>query len=840
MKYAEYPLFEEGYINRFITTGIYIKPQKFTRAVLSGNVNEWLKKGFSIHENPCRKEFTAERKKSIPPYIDLSQYSMEDKIEVFENSKELSVYFPFGNIGMEESGFYYTPTYLRSYSYTIVKSEKDEKISFELTTCGGVTLWVNDQLVTDFTPFTRNMKKTCVVTVDLKKGENKFIFCLDDLAERDTDYYFQIRRIGEGSLSICLPLNDNISIDELQKMEMMLEDISFEKEAYISEPLYLQMCNQLNHPLDFTVSIIPGEFIEKMENQQTLIHTRTLSLLEKQRRIKLLDKDEILPGYYYFSIMFQISGIKISRKIGNQLVNKDFLRKSSENLAERKRQALEVVAHQHVDNVYKSAVLFKLGINLEKAERIIREELPGVQQRKDCSDFHFVIVLYIYHSFAHLISDELKKEIEETMIHYRYWIDEPGDDVMWFFSENHALLFHICQFLAGSYLPEAVFVNSGSTGEELREKAIGLLNHWFHNFFEEFITEWNSNAYIPVDVLGLGTLYNLTEREDDLHQKAEKALDMIFYCLAMNEHKGAVMTSFGRTYEKEMKGNYNAGTTSLLYVAYNTGYLNCHSIGYLSLILGDYEAPLEYRKLLGLKGNQELIHQNTQGFEKHVNLYLYKNADVLLSTAIGFKPFERGYQEHIVQAVIDETAQVFINHPGESHPYGSGRPNFWAGNGVLPMAMQFENISILKYDIEESHRIDYTHAYIPLCEFKQYRGDLQSIVLEKAGGYIGVKAMNKLVMQDEGPCKHREFLSEGRLNVWVIKVARSSDYKNLEEFYEDFSETTISLNQEKEVKVTEHTGMVYTIDKNNECFVNGETIYHYPLSVKGELDIKGE
>ena len=59
---------------------------------------------------------------------------------------------------------------------------------------------------------------------------------------------------------------------------------------------------------------------------------------------------------------------------------------------------------------------------------------------------------------------------------------------------------------------------------------------------------------------------------------------MIFYSLRVNAHKGAVMTSFGRSYEKEMKGNYNAGTTSLLYLAYGDGYLNracngLHSFG---------------------------------------------------------------------------------------------------------------------------------------------------------------------------------------------------------------------------------------------------------------------
>ncbi len=836
MKYVEYPLFAEGYINRFLTTGIFTKTHKFTKETLSGRVNEWLKKGFSIHENPCRKEFKARRKEELPAYIDLSTYGPEEEVSVFGESRGLGMYFPFGNIGLEESGFYYTPTYLRSYSYAVIKAEKKETVEFELTTCGGMTLWVNDRFVTDYIPFTRNRMKSTRVFIDLKEGENKFIICLDDLAERDTDYYFRIRRIGKSRLSILLPVKDRVSVKQLKNMELMLDQICFEKEAYISEPVKLQMCNYCGKPLDFEVMITPGEFIEKMEDTWKLAQTRSYRLKEDQKIVKLLHSDEILPGYYYFTVKFESEGIVLKRKIGNQLVQKEFLKFHEERLKDRKQHALEIAAEYNVENVYKSAALFKLGRNYEKAEQIILEELNGVRQRRDCSDFHFIIIIYIYRTFSHLISEKLKDGIEETMRNYRYWIDEPGDDVMWFFSENHALLFHVCQYLAGEYLPDQIFSASGCMGRQLHEKAVGLLEEWFEGLFNEFITEWNSNAYIPVDVLGLGTLYNLTDKDSEIHQKAKKALDMIFYALSINEHKGAVMTSFGRTYEKELKGNYNAGTTGILYVAYNAGYLTRGVIGYLSLILGDYEAPEEYKKYLRLTGGRELIHQNTQGFEKHVNLYLYKNADVLLSTAVGFKPYQRGYQEHIVQATIDELAQVFVNHPGESHPYGSGRPNFWAGNGVLPMGMQYRNVSILKYDIEDSNRIDYTHAYVPLAEFKQYMGETHMIVLEKDGGYIGVKAMNGLVMQEDGPCRHREFVSPGRQNVWVIQVAGSREYKSLKEFFQAFDSIEIAMNEEKEVTVTDGAGMKYFIDRENVCYVNGEKVYRYPLTVGGILE----
>ena len=45
--------------------------------------------------------------------------------------------------------------------------------------------------------------------------------------------------------------------------------------------------------------------------------------------------------------------------------------------------------------------------------------------------------------------------IDAAILGYRYWMDEPGNDVQWYFSENHALLFHTAAYLAGHLLPDA-------------------------------------------------------------------------------------------------------------------------------------------------------------------------------------------------------------------------------------------------------------------------------------------------------------------------------------------------------------------------------------------------
>lgn len=838
MNYLEYPLFAEGYINRFLITGVYTKRQQFEKAVLQGRVNEWLKKGFAIHENPCRNEFVSERRKSLPEYLDLHDCKNGDQVTVFNQRHPLSVYFPFGNTGVDASGFYYEPTYLRMYGYVELYSESADEMVFELETCGGITLWVNEGLVTDFTPFTRNLVKRTQIAVSLKKGNNRLLVCLDDLAERDTDFYFRIKCIGNHGLKMRIPADSAVRETVLDQIEECLNQIYFDREVYISENVSLNIRNPFAEPFHLEVIITPGEFIEKMQDSWKLILTKEYEMMPDQNTLNLLEPDEISPGYYYFTVKADYQGIIIARKIGNQLVLREFLKHHEESLQERKACAAEAILKYAPENTYKAAVLLLTGRDQERAESIILEELEGVRKRKDCSDFHFIVMIFIYHRFYSSLSVRLKQELENAMAGYRYWIDEPGDDVMWFFSENHALLFHCCQYLAGSYLPDRLFLNSGKYGKEVKVRGEELLNEWFEAFFREFITEWNSNAYIPVDVLGIGTLYNLTEPGSGLHEKAKRALDMIFYSLCLNTHKGAVMTSFGRTYEKEMKGNYNAGTTSLLYIAYNAGYLNRACIGCLPLILGDYEAPAEYRKYACLKENQYLIYQNTQGFEQHVNLYLYKNADVLLSTAIGFKPFQRGYQEHIVQAAIDETAQAFINHPGEPFPYGSGRPNFWAGNGYLPLAVQIHNTSIIRYHIPEEERIDYTHLYAPISEFSGYYGEDGILILEKDGAYIAVRALNGLKMEEAGPNRFREFISYGRDNVWIVRVGSIKEHGGMRRLTQVMKQFQIEMEDDR-TRVVDETGEVYCLDREQSLFIHGHKAYEYPFTVKGNVVLGG-
>ena len=455
MKHFIYNLEPEGYINRFLTAGTFCRPGEYARATLSGTVNEWLEKGFSVYENPCRREMIGQRTGALPEYVDLSGYGLGAEVEVFGCRKPVELYFPFGNQGVDFSEFYFNPTYLRTYCYTGLFAPEEERAEFELQTCGGLTLWVNGQLVEDFIPFTRNMVKRRRVSAALCRGMNKIVVCLEDLAERDTDYYFRLRYLGDQKLKICIPAEDEVDVDEVDRLEGMLKDMAFDREVYLGGPVELSLENPLGRQVDIEAVYKP--VADKIAHSETLVRRSKYRLAAGAKSLRLFDAERELPGFYYFTIGCRSGQVWVRRKIATQIFNRELLLSGPDTLEGRKRRALQYLADTEVDNVYKAAAILATGGDRKRAGGIILEELAGIDARKDCSDFHLIVVLQIVKRFGELLEPEVREEVRRVILNFRYWIDEPGNDVMWFFSENHALLFHICQYYAGTLYPNEVF-----------------------------------------------------------------------------------------------------------------------------------------------------------------------------------------------------------------------------------------------------------------------------------------------------------------------------------------------------------------------------------------------
>ena len=835
MKNAVYAPEAGRYINRFLETPVFEKPEEFQKTVMSGKVNEWLKYGFSINDNPCRKEFIEKKLAAVPSRPDTGRWVTGGTAELMGKEVPVLLYFPYGNVNVDHSGFWHTPTSLISYYVTWLRSEEDlGEVQFRLSTCGGVTAWFNGRETVCFRPFTRNMVKETEFTAGIHKGRTEIVICLEDLAERDTDYYFRLQMMRTDGVSIFLPLNDECDPADLKDLEQILSDACVCTDHAPEGSIRVTLDNPAGHDRTITAFLNDTGFFSRFQGSGPQFKREQHHLVPGPNEIMIKVPRDEAPGYYAVQLEGSAGPVRLTRRLGLQFTRKEWFPKEYHDLETRKKELLRFAREQTPPNCYRAVALLAEGKEIEKANRMLRNELPLIRAHGDCSDFFLIAHLYALKAFRPLLEPDVIGKIEDAVLTFRYWIDEPGNDVMWFFSENHALGFHACQYIAGKMFPDSVFEASGLTGREAEAKALRLLGIWFDAFEEEFMTEWNSNAYLPVDATAFAFLLLMVEKDDPLRERIIRGLDRLFRCLCLYTVNHCYLSSYGRSYERQLNGNLVNGTTSLMYYGYGEGGFTGETGPYVPLCLSDYVPPPEYREYLYPGKDRYLWSTNNQGYERHVDLTLYKTDHVLLSAANAFKPYKPGYQEHICEAAIDALTYCFVNHPGETCAFGSGRPSYWAGNGCLPLAAQWMDFSVLRYKNPGSSIVRYTHAYFPREAFERVIHGDDWYAGEKNGGYLFVWAANGLRRQEKGPYRSVELISGGDENVWVLRVGDRDLYGDLEHFASD---SGCSIEELTPDRVTLHLnawGSICLRDEGSHLWINGQPA-GYAFTTRGSI-----
>lgn len=809
-------------INRWYLSKLQEETVSFTPMTMEGDINKWLIEGFAINENPCKKEFREKRRNNVPESLQFMTSADND----------LELYFPWGNPAVERSGFWFVPTYLKSYAFTYLECSQDHKANLKLKTCGGMTLWVNDKFITDFTPFTRNIEGNTTVEVELKKGLNSFMVCFDDLAERDTYYYFRIDYLGEDEINIVLPAGDN-DVTEINSIESMLTEAYFTNDTVKEGEVVLQIRNKLNRDLEFEFEYETEQLTDNDSKKKSRV-----CLKRGLNRLSLGEVSNFPMGFNYIDILTITGTVKIERKLGAQIFDISSQKvKEAKTIVQRKEEALKFIAKNGDYNVHKALAILSAGGDVKEAEGIILRGIDGINKRRDCSDFYLISIFRIWKEYRNkgIFSEDFWDKVKKCILNFRYWIDELGDDVMWFFSENHSLLFHSCELLAGQLFPEEIFTNSNENGRFHKNKAEELLTKWFERFFVEGLAEWNSSMYMPVDVVGVINIYELAESEE-LRKSAKKAMDLIYYLLAVNSHNGVVCTTFGRSYEKELKGQYASGTTSLLWIGYGIGYLNNYSISNVSLCLSKYEPPKEYEEYLSVKKNESYIFKNEQGAGGYAKVYNYRTKDFMLSSIHDFRPGHKGYQEHVIEGFIDPETHVWINNPGQLYNFGAGRPNFWAGNGHLPKINQYKGLCVVSFKIDKNSDADYTHAYFPKNKFDEVQKVGNWIFAKKDSTFIGMYANKGIEVQVQGVNKDRELISKGFDNLWLLRMSNIEEFESFESFIVMLAESEISISENLELCFNDPIYGIIGASWNEELKVAGATCKFESVGVLGSVE----
>jgi len=192
-------------------------------------------------------------------------------------------------------------------------------------------------------------------------------------------------------------------------------------------------------------------------------------------------------------------------------------------------------------------------------EVVIQSALDKINNREDCSDFAMNGILRILYLDRRnpTLPDALRDSMNDTVLNFMYWLDEPdpsgiGNDMCWW-SENHQILFHTAELLAGILFPDTVFPTSLMTGKEHMEHARPLIHKWLDNRARFGFSEWHSNVYFNEDMPALVNLVDFAD-EKSIRIKATMILDVLAFDMATNFYKGVFATTHGRTYPDKLIG----------------------------------------------------------------------------------------------------------------------------------------------------------------------------------------------------------------------------------------------------------------------------------------------
>ncbi|MCL2023683.1 MAG: hypothetical protein FWG82_04860 [Oscillospiraceae bacterium] len=193
-----------------------------------------------------------------------------------------------------------------------------------------------------------------------------------------------------------------------------------------------------------------------------------------------------------------------------------------------------------------------------------------VDERFDCADFRMQSVLRLVYSHGDTlreISPTAWQTIENMFLGAKYWMSEPGEDSMCYWSENHQLLFAVAEYMAGQYWHDKVFTNDGSTGQERMERGRQRIKYWMQQRFEDGFSEFNSSVYYRFNAGPASNFIQFAASDDaEMVQAMKICLDLLFYDIALYTFDYGMTAPMGRaTYGNMIGSDSLRSLTDLVY-----------------------------------------------------------------------------------------------------------------------------------------------------------------------------------------------------------------------------------------------------------------------------------
>lgn len=681
------------------------------------------------------------------------------------------LFLPFDTERVDFSDFWSFPHDIRFYARVYISCKRDLAWQTELSTCGAVKVWINGREEACFCPYEANIEAKRKTVLPLRAGTNEVVVGCSNYGERNIIFNFGLKNLSEDKLECSLPVTADIRA--VRSVRNSLASMYLDRLAYETGPIRICM----DHAFDKdTVVTVKAGGITKVKRGKA-----------GSCEIIWGEAEELSVGYYEFLVSSEAEGVLLCTALYAEVFPRRLeYRGVPDSLVGRKKAALDFIIHNTPKSFEQYIARLAMGENPYEEYRDIYEEyVEFVRKRGDCSDFRAVKILWVLIRFSDLLTEEQQKYFKGVLTGFRYWYDEPGNDAMWFFSENHALAFHTAQMLAGELYPDEVFANSGRTGREQSAKARKLIVEWLRKLLASGYNEWNSPCYIPVDMLSFVSLLVLC-RDKEVKKLAGQALDYTYEIFAENGFHGILAGACGRIYTKELLANKNLGTNPFYWLAWGEGGLNGHQDPLLFLVLSDYQPPERLKEIACWDKAEPFSAQRRQG-TIGVPTQIYKTKEYSIASCVTPRTGGPGSQELLMNIFLkDYRSRIWINHPGERKIFGIRRPGYFNGNGLTPLVSQQKNVVVMSYQFSEKllryAEADFTHMFCDLSVCEEAVVNEHWAFMRREDAYLAVYAQNGLSVNRKPPLKEKELLSPGINTNWLVKASSRREAGAFERF----------------------------------------------------------
>lgn len=189
------------------------------------------------------------------------------------------------------------------------------------------------------------------------------------------------------------------------------------------------------------------------------------------------------------------------------------------------------------------------------------------------------------------LTEEDRERMKRAIIGTKHWMDEPGDDNRCYFTENHQIIYHVNEYLAGQTWPNEVFPSDRATGAEHRDRAEKKIRRWLGWRMRFGFSEWKSLGYSDADLKIMLTLREFTQ-DDDLRQRADMVIDTVLLQYALYQFNGDLACSQGRSSWKTIVRGDEQMPSSTCSLLFGRGkHTEITSAACVLLACGSYEVP---------------------------------------------------------------------------------------------------------------------------------------------------------------------------------------------------------------------------------------------------------